>query len=98
LFVDPPRDYGKKSTLSGKPPYSTLSLNELAKIPLDFITKKDSLIMIWFTVNHIKYIQVLEKAWNIKFVSILLIWIKTENNMIVKKVNGKYSRIVSEVK
>mgnify|MGYP003125077732 FL=1 len=86
IYADPPWHYGSKSAVNNtlgktiKPlsnHYQTMTLNELKKLPIKKITKKDTACFMWVTDSHIDEALEILKSWGFKYKTIAFNWIKT---------------------
>lgn len=85
IYADPPWEYksnecfaSKKAFLSSKyhTPYSTLSIDEIKKIPIQNITDKNCLLFLWVVSPLLpESIEVL-KTWGFQYATIAFVWHK----------------------
>lgn len=83
IYADPPWHYSSKEYQDGNrdmknltEQYSTMSINEIKKLPINNICEKDAICFMWVTDSHLKEgIEVLE-SWGFKYKTIAFNWIK----------------------
>jgi len=74
-------DIDKKIFISAaKFKYPTLKIDELKKIPIEEITKKDCLLFMWVTNPHLKTGIELGEAWGFKYKTVAFVWDKMAHN------------------
>lgn len=81
LHVDCPwrfETYDRKSAVptQAADPYPTMSLRELAGLPVDEITAKRALMIMWIIDSHLDQAMLLGKIWGFTFKTIGFIWVK----------------------
>src|SRR4249920_1101807 len=64
IYCDPPWQYGNKASNGAAiNHYSTMSLNELIRLPVSDIANSDAVLVMWYTGNFNDEAQKLAKAW-----------------------------------
>ncbi len=93
IVIDPPWDWGDEGDVNqlgrAKPDYATLSLDQLKKLPIHEISKKDSHIYLWVTNRSLPKGFELLKKWGYRYITCLT-WCKPSFGM------GNYFRGSSE--
>ncbi len=84
IVIDPPWDWGDEGDVNqlgrAKPDYSTMSLEELKKLPIPNITKKDAHIYLWITNRSLPKGFELLQAWGFRYITCLT-WCKPSFGM-----------------
>ncbi len=84
IVIDPPWDWGDEGDVNqmgrAKPDYATMSLEELKKLPINDITKKDAHIYLWITNRSLPKGFELLKAWGFRYI-VCLTWCKPSFGM-----------------
>ncbi len=84
IVIDPPWDWGDEGDVNqmgrAKPNYSTLSLDQLKKLPINNLTKKDAHIYLWVTNRSLPKGFELLKAWGFRYI-VCLTWCKPSFGM-----------------
>jgi len=106
LYFDPPWSYNKYSNtqidLGNKDrritPYRPMSLEELKELPMDAISEKDSVLLLWTTGPHNHNALELIKEWGFKFTTWQYTWVKrNKNNYTYHRGYGHYTQSNLEV-
>ena len=106
LYIDPPWSYNKYSNtkidLGNKnrriTPYRPMSLEELKKLPIDKISEKDSVLLLWTTGPHNYSALELIKSWGFKYTTWQYSWLKrNKNNHAFHRGYGHYTQSNLEV-
>ena len=83
-MIDPPWDWGDEGDINqlgrAKPDYATMSFEELKKLPIDKLTKKDSHIYLWITNRSLPKGFELLKEWGFRYITCLT-WCKPSIGM-----------------
>ncbi len=84
IVIDPPWDWGDEGDVNqmgrAKPDYSTISFEDLKKLPIDNLTKKDAHIYLWITNRSLpKGFELLE-SWGFRYI-VCLTWCKPSFGM-----------------
>jgi len=84
IVIDPPWDWGDEGDVNqlgrAKPNYNTLSLEELKKLPINNLTKKDAHIYLWVTNRSLPKGFELLKEWGFRYI-VCLTWCKPSFGM-----------------
>ena len=89
IYADPPWHYGSKSAVNNtkgneiKPlsnHYNTMRLEELKALPINNLTKEDSVCFMWVTDSHIDEALKIFKSWGFEYKTIAFNWVKTTSN------------------
>ncbi len=79
VVIDPPWDWSDEGDVNqmgrAKPDYSTISFEDLKKLPIDDLTKKDAHIYLWITNRSLPKGFELLKAWGFRYI-VCLTWCK----------------------
>lgn len=106
LYIDPPWSYNKYSNtkidLGNKnrriTPYRPMSLEELKALPIDKISEKDSVLLLWTTGPHNYSALELIKHWGFDFTTWQYSWLKrNKNNYAFHRGYGHYTQSNLEV-
>lgn len=106
LYIDPPWSYNKYSNtkidLGNKnrriTPYRPMSLEELKELPIDNISEKNSVLLLWTTGPHNNSALQLIKEWGFDFTTWQYSWLKrNKNNYTFKRGYGHYTQSNLEV-
>ena len=79
VLADPPWKYNDTLNLQGEGAsthYNTLSNEDLKKIPIDQITKNDSILFMWVTMPMLKEGLSLIDSWGFKYKTCFQCWVK----------------------
>ena len=85
IYADPPWHYGSKSAVNNtkgsaiKPlseHYNTMTLTQMADIPVINIVHDDAACFMWVTDSHLDEALIVMKAWGFKYKTIAFNWIK----------------------
>ncbi len=87
LYCDPPWDYdgrtqhnGMSDTGSALIHYNTMSLNDMKRLKVSEICKKDCLIFMWSSSPHLPQAIDLMKAWGFEYKTVAFVWDKQRVN------------------
>lgn len=93
IVIDPPWDWNDEGDINqlgrARPDYATLSFEELKKLPIPYLSKKDSHIYLWITNRSLPKGFELLKKWGYRYITCLT-WCKPSIGM------GNYFRGSSE--
>ena len=79
IDADPPWQYNDKrggSARWGAVGYKTMSVNDIAKLPVYSITNKDSALFLWVTMPFLDKAFEIIKAWGFKYKTCAFCWVK----------------------
>ena len=83
IYADPPWKYGSKHYQDGNREfkklddyYSQMNISELKQLPVNKISKDNSLLFMWVTDSHIKEGIEVMNAWGFDYKTIAFNWIK----------------------
>ena len=100
LVIDPPwqyQDKGKSGKRGASQHYKTLSFLQLLKLPINKISKRNSLLFLWFTDTHMIEASLLSMAWGFQPVRIGFVWIKVTKDFEKQRIMlGRYTRSNAE--
>lgn len=81
IYADPPWRYNDKNCNGAcEQHYSTMSLSDLKKLPVDKISRDDCVLFMWITYPMIREGLELMDAWGFSYKSIGFQWIKKNKN------------------
>ena len=89
IYADPPWDYrgqlqhggaGKEDTGGAIRHYPTLTLDQLAALPIDQVAERDCLLFLWSTSPHLDQAIELGKAWGFAWATVAFVWDKRRPN------------------
>ena len=84
IDIDPPWDWGDEGDVNqlgrAKPNYNTMSLEDLKKLPINNLTKKDAHIYLWITNRSLPKGFELLKEWGFRYI-VCLTWCKPSFGM-----------------
>lgn len=89
IIADPPWDYkgqvqhngkGGKETGSAELHYSTMTLDQLAKIPVSTVASDNSLLFLWTSSPHLDQAISLMESWGFSYTTIAFVWNKDKVN------------------
>lgn len=84
IYADPPWEYkvwGKKGDgRSAESHYQTQSTDMIAKMNVDSIAEKDSILFMWATMPCLKDALRLGEEWGFTYKTVAFTWIKTNKN------------------
>ena len=89
IVIDPPWDYegeGYKNRLVLKPPYPTLSMEEIAAFPVGKLAEPNAHLYLWTTGLFLRRSFALLDGWGFRFAAIL-VWVK-QRSMIASYFNS----------
>lgn len=106
LYIDPPWSYNKYSNtkidLGNKQrritPYRPMSFEELQALPIDAISEKNSMLLLWTTGPHNHIALQLMKKWGFEFTTWQYAWLKrNKNNHAFHRGYGHYTQSNTEL-
>lgn len=76
--MDPPWGYSpsKSPRYRGVVPYPTMTMSELAELPVEQLAKKNCALLMWCTGPHLPYSFELMRAWGFTYKTVFLTWRK----------------------
>lgn len=84
IYADPPWYFGDRYFSGGrrkKLKYPTMKIEELKKIKVKDICKKNCVLFMWTTDAHIPEAIEVMKTWGFRYVTVAFVWLKkTKNN------------------
>lgn len=99
IYADPPWDFttwSDKATKSAKQHYNTMSVDDIARLPVASVTASDALLFLWATwPNLIQAIEV-GQAWGFKYKTLGFSWVKLTPKGKLHTGLGYYTRANSE--
>ncbi len=80
IYADPPwqyKVYSKKGEgRSAESHYSTMSIEDICRLPVEKIADKDSILFMWMTFPTLKEGLKVIEAWGFKYKTVAFVWIK----------------------
>ena len=100
IYADPPWSYSDKSKQRGgaERHYSTMSLDEIKKLPVNTVTDKQAVLFMWVTMPMLKEGLEVINAWGFKYTTCGFNWVK--RNKVAETLfmgGGHYTRANAEV-
>jgi len=85
ILADPPWRFGSRGIKNGKfqkleTEYATLSIKEIADLPVRYNTDTDAVLFLWVTSAHLLCAQQVIEAWGFKYVRIDAVWDKVTSD------------------
>jgi hypothetical protein len=88
LYADPPWEYanvqhngkGKPTTGGAATHYPTMTLDQLKRLDVPFITADDALLFMWSSSPHLDQAVALMKAWGFSWATVAFVWDKLRVN------------------
>lgn len=79
IYADPPWSYKDKRNGFGgaEDHYSTMSIEDIKKLPVNQISEKDCLLFLWVTFPNLQEGLDVIKAWGFKYKTLGFSWLKT---------------------
>lgn len=100
MTCDPPWEYkdkGKSGKRGARQQYKTMSLAEMAALPIEFVISKDSVLFMWFTDTHYNEAVALCRAWGFEPKRIGFVWVKVTKDFTQQRIMlGRYTRSNAE--
>jgi N6-adenosine-specific RNA methylase IME4 len=100
IVIDPPWDYegaGYKNVRVLKPPYATMPLCEIAKLPLGDLAARDAHLYLWITNLFLPHGFELLNAWGFRYAT-MLTWVKAKKPMIASYFHATTEHVLFGVK
>lgn len=98
IYADPPWRYGDKRTGRGKnnpngaggaeKHYSTMSTDEICKLPVKNIADDNCMMFLWTTAPMIFEAEKVIKAWGFEYKTFGFVWVKMKNDMSSVRMDG----------
>ena len=100
IYADPPWEYkesggGRRGTAGM--PYPTMTTEEICNLPIDRITKDNSILFIWATFRKLEECITTIKAWGYEYYGLAFDWTKVGKNGKPCYGMGYYTRQNNEV-
>ena len=77
IYADPPWRYDQKSLQgAAEKHYSTMSIEELCALPVEYLAAKDCALFLWTTFPMIPEALRLIEAWGFKYRTAAFVWLK----------------------
>jgi N6-adenosine-specific RNA methylase IME4 len=77
IYADPPWSYtGNMMNSSATDHYSTMSLEEICKLPIKNIADDDCILFMWVTLPKLNQFMKVIKSWNFEYKSTAFVWCK----------------------
>lgn len=78
IYADPPWQYRIWDLASQH--YETMTLEDLKRLPVENLAKKDSVLLMWVTLPNIPQALELMEAWGFEYKTVAFVWIKQNKN------------------
>lgn len=77
IYADPPWRYDQKGLQgAAEKHYSTMSLEDICKLPVGSISEKDSILFLWATFPQLPAALRVISAWGFKYKTVAFLWLK----------------------
>lgn len=77
IYADPPWRYDQKGLQgAAEKHYSTMSLEDICKLPVGSISVKDSILFLWATFPQLPAALRVISAWGFKYKTVAFLWLK----------------------
>ena len=77
FYADPPWRYDQKGLQgAAEKHYSTMSLEDICKLPVGSISAKDSILFLWATFPQLPAALRVISAWGFKYKTVAFLWLK----------------------
>ncbi|MCD8379696.1 MAG: DNA methyltransferase [Lachnospiraceae bacterium] len=77
IYADPPWRYDQKGVDgAAERHYSTMSLEDICKLPIKSISAKDSILFLWATFPQLPAALQVISAWGFKYKTVAFLWLK----------------------
>ena len=77
IYADPPWRYDQKGLQgAAEKHYSTMSLEDICKLPVGSISAKDSILFLWATFPQLPAALRVISAWGLKHKTVAFLWLK----------------------
>lgn len=77
IYADPPWRYDQKGLQgAAEEHYSTMSLEDICKLPVGSISAKDSILFLWATFPQLPAALRVISAWGFKYKTVAFLWLK----------------------
>lgn len=77
IYADPPWRYDQKGVEgAAERHYSTMSLEDICKLPIKSISAKDSILFLWATFPQLPAALQVISAWGFKYKTVAFLWLK----------------------
>ena len=77
IYADPPWRYDQKGLHgAAEKHYSTMSLEDICKLPVGSISAKDSILFLWATFPQLPAALRVISAWGFKYKTVAFLWLK----------------------
>lgn len=101
LLLDPPRKYkdkGKAGKRGASQQYKTLSFHQLMELPIDEISAKNSVLMMWTSDTHVFQSIQLMRVWGFEYKRFSFVWVKVTKDFQKQRIMlGRHTRSNVEV-
>ena len=99
IYADPPWTFGKKGNMCNQAHlhYPTMTLDELADLPVNDITKKDCALFLWACSPLLPQAIELMSRWGFTYKTVFKVWTKRFPNGNPVNVPGWWSRPSTEL-
>lgn len=77
IYADPPWRYDQKGLQgAAEKHYSTMSLEDICRLPIESISAKDSILFLWATFPQLPAALRVISAWGFKYKTVAFLWLK----------------------
>lgn len=102
IYADPPWTYWQhgtspKSRGNAAQHYKTMTTDEICRLPVKSIAKKEAILFLWATFPQIEDAIQVMKAWGFEYKTAAFVWVKTYRSGKLFWGMGAYTRANAEV-
>jgi len=99
IYADPPWMYRDKCMHRGGAArhYQTMSIDDIANLPVENISKKDSVLFLWTTCPMLPVALSVMSAWDFIYKTVAFVWIKTTSKGSFTWGMGNWTRANAEI-
>lgn len=76
VYADPPWSYNPMGKVEGRPPYPTMTLDDLKRLPVPQISDTTSVLFMWVTNPLLEKALDLIRAWGFEYKTVFKVWCK----------------------
>ena len=100
IYADPPWKYKDKSKSHGggaESHYPVLSISEMCELPINKITDKDCVLLMWVTMPMLEVAFEVIRAWGFTYKICAFTWVKTNKDGSIYMGMGRHTRSNAEI-
>ncbi len=100
IYADPPWQYNDKMKMKGKHGmirgaesfYNTMSLKDIAFLPVNYITQENAILFMWITMPMLKHAEFIMNMWGFQYKTCGYCWVKRTKKGKIHLGMGHYTR------